>query len=624
MHKKSASTCNGLLAGFVLLCGVCVSSFAAAEGVVPIPPRKPAHLVQDHAETSDIAVALLQFGRPPVPKAKPIRAALDRLSEEDAAIYKRIFSYQEKGDIGKANHEWQRLGDLRLRGHVLYQRYMHPTAYRTSYEELRNWLELYADYPGADKIYKMAVKRGGKDGLRTPVSGRVTKYRPPTVYQGRKYNSSRKRSAAERQKVKALIKETESNIARDYLAKAVQRIEGSEDAALLDTVEKDILRAKIASRYLYLGDVDKAYALAGEAARRSGVHVPMAGWIAGLAAWRQGQYKRAVTYFEVTARSPYASGWMSAAGSYWAARCHMRTGNVRAVSSWLERAAAHERTFYGLIATRALGRDFRFNWKMPHYTKEYRDVLMKTNGGARAALLLAAGQSDMAESELVRIDTRNNKKLREALLAYAGYAGLPGLAMKLGGSAADDNGGYYDAALYPTGPWKPKEGYKVDPALIHAIMRQESRFDPEAKSRSGARGLMQVMPNTAKHVAGKSGTKLDNPEVNLDIGQRYLEELMGYDHIGSDLFALLIAYNAGPGNLAKWRRALSGIDDPLLFVECIPSGQTREYIERVLANYWIYRLRDGKETPTLDAVVSGKGARYAELAAGSVELADRR
>jgi len=629
MHKKLVWKNNALSAGLVLLCGICVSLPVSAAGVVPIPSRKPVHLTESHAGLADMAMALLQFGKPPVPKAKPMPGPLTPLSEDDAAIYKRIFAYQETGDIAKANTELLRLRDFRLRGYILYQRYMHPSAYKTSYEELRNWLALYADYPGAGKIYKMASKRQpeGESDLRKPeAQGRAVRPRSPTVYQGRKYVSARKRTVTERRKIKEFTKAAEKDISKNFLTRTLKGLEEDKVSSLLDPVEKDLLKAKIAARFLYEGDVVKAYQIARESAGRSGVHVPMAGWIAGLSAWRMGQYKKAAPFFEMTGRSPYASGWISSAGAYWAARSHMRTGNVRAVSTWLERSAHHQRTFYGLISTRALGRDFSFNWDIPNYTKEYREALMKTKAGARATLLVSAQQAHLAEAELLRVNTKDNKKLREALLSYAGYAGLPGLAMRLGSSASDENGGYYDAALYPTGPWKPKEGYKVDPALIHAIMRQESRFDPTARSRSGARGLMQVMPGTARHVAGKSGIKLDNPETNLDIGQRYLEELMGYDSVGSDLFALLIAYNAGPGNLAKWKRALPSIDDPLLFVESIPSGQTREYIERVLSNYWIYRLREDLSTPTLDAVAAGKAARYAaqHMEGDSVRLAASR
>jgi soluble lytic murein transglycosylase-like protein len=153
------------------------------------------------------------------------------------------------------------------------------------------------------------------------------------------------------------------------------------------------------------------------------------------------------------------------------------------------------------------------------------------------------------------------------------------------------------------------------------LIRQESRFNPNAQSRSGATGLMQLMPATATFVSGKKDFRsregqysLMEPQLNIDIGQRYVEKLMYQDHVETELFSLIIAYNAGPGNLRKWKRALRHMhSDPLLFVEMVPMRETRAFVERVMANYWIYRLRMGQTTPSLDAVAEGRWARYVAL-----------
>ncbi|HPF77678.1 MAG TPA: lytic transglycosylase domain-containing protein, partial [Alphaproteobacteria bacterium] len=81
--------------------------------------------------------------------------------------------------------------------------------------------------------------------------------------------------------------------------------------------------------------------------------------------------------------------------------------------------------------------------------------------------------------------------------------------------------------------------------------------------------------------------------------------------VGQDLLSLAIAYNAGPGNLAKWKEERAHIEDPLLFIETIPFNETRAFVERVLSNYWIYRIRLDQKTPSLDAVAKGQWARYA-------------
>lgn len=567
---------------------------------------------------------------PPKPDPKPMPAAGASLSGDDAEIYKRIFALQEKGDMAGADQEIERLGDFRLRGHVLYQRYMHPTAYKATYEELRNWVDLYGDLPGAADIHRLALRRQphGFDGDLRSVEDAPAMLlaRELVTAEERKYQSIRQRTPEQKKKIENLSKLVRQDVNKGNFSQAIKNLETDQAAAILDPVEADLLLTEIAAGYYYQGETDEAYKLAAKAVARSGVHVPQAGWLAGLAAWRGGDYKQAATYFEVAGRSPYASGWMASSGAYWAGRAHERAGEADAARNWLGRASDHPHTFYGLIATRALGRDLDFNWKIPAYTKDFRDLLMSTPSGVRGIALVAAGQRQMAEAELIRLNTKDNGKMRKALLAYAGQAGLPGLAMQLGHTMEMDGGGVYNAALYPMGPWKPKEGYKVDPALIHAIMRQESGFDSGATSKKGAKGLMQVMPTTASDVAGEDGdeTALDNPQTNLEIGQRYLEELLASKEVDGDLFALLIAYNAGPGNLAKWKKSVPENDDPLLFIETIPSGQARDYVERVLANYWIYRLRENLPTPTLNAVAAGRNPQYAALDGGDAfSLADK-
>lgn len=591
-----------------------VSEEKTPEKMVMVTPSRKPEVIR--YSLLDFTKALLDFGNPPVPKARPFTVADGPLSEEEAAKYKQIFSYQEEGDMDGADAVMEGLKDWRLRGHILYQRYMHP-AYKSDFDELKNWLALYNDYPGADKVYKLALRKnpGGESHLKKPETSKgITRTHEPMTAAAQTYHSQKKRSDAELKQVEDLKHGVLALASDGQPQEALKKLENDADAKLLDDVEYDLLQAQVAARFLYNGDTKAAFKTAAKSADRSGLHVPLAGWIAGLVSWQDGKYRRAAQYFEITARSQYASGWTSAAGSYWAARSHMRTGNVKDVSVWLRRAMEeHPRTFYGLIATRAMGHDFDFNWKVPTFTRNYLDVLSSSPQGYRAVALVAAGQQNLAEAELLGIDPAGNPDLRDALLAYAGYAGMPALALRLGSAGANDHGTYFDAALYPMGPWKPAQGYKVDPALIHAIMRQESRFDPEAESPSGARGLMQLMPQTARAVARKKGAAdaLDDPETNLALGQKYLETLLADKNVENDLLALLVAYNAGPGNLARWKKNWSEVKDPLMFIELIPSSETRAYVERVLANYWIYRLREGLPTPSLDAVAAGKAALYA-------------
>ena len=600
------------------------------ESILPIPASKPqVEQGENNFSVLDFTAALLDFSGPPIPARKPAfipkkpsvveklmkkaREPLPRgpLSKTEIEIYQSIFSVQQEGDIKEANKHLENIDDPRLLGHVLFQRYMHPKAYKASFSELRDWLALYNDHPGADRIYRLAVKRkpaGFSGNLNEPVKARgVIRRHEPTMRAGSRYVPSKSRSEEEIRALNAFNRSIYNLVRDGQLTQAAQKLE--REGSILDKVEYDLLRGKIAAGYLYHGKPEKAYEFASQSVQRSALHVPKAGWVAGLVSWNNKNYPEAARYFEVVARSPYASSWTVAAGSYWAARAHMRTGNVKAVSIWLKRGAGHPRTFYGLISTRALGWDFDFNWKVPPFTKDYLEVMQRIPAANRAMALTMAGQSQLAEAELVRIQPKDDEQYK-ALLAYAGYANLPGLALRLGSAASASKGTFYDAALYPTGAWKPQDGYKIDPALVHAIMRQESRFDPTAKSRSGAKGLMQLMPATARSVADKGSAELDHPETNLELGQRYLENLLNAPSVDGDLLNLLIAYNAGPGNLVKWKKQWSDVRDPLLFIELIPSSETRAYVERVLSNYWIYRMREGADTPTLDALASGQSAIY--------------
>lgn len=547
-------------------------------------------------------------------KAAPA-AASDNISARNAALYKTIFDLQAKGEMKAANAAIRALSDRRLMGHVLLQRYTHPSAYTSSFAELRDWMVQYADHPGADRIYRLALARkpdGFKGSIKRPQTAAAIRagHDPLMVTEAASGSDAKLPVAARnaRARINDMIDRGRNDAALETLQK---------NANLFPRASYDRIRARIASGYLYSGKVDHAYKLAAGSAARSGAAAPLAGWVAGLAAWKYERPREAARYFESSATSKESSAWMKSAAAFWAARAWRAEGNRYNTNTWLNRAAENPRTFYGIIAARMLGRDIDLNWSAPNFTRARYDILAATPAGARAIALVAADQLALAESELSRIETRGDDELRNAVIAYAHYAGMAGLTMKFGNLMSGDDGAFYDAALYPDNPWEPSTGFSVDRALINAIARQESKFDPKAESPAGALGLMQLMPATARGLSKNLGTtdserarSLKDPETNLALGQRYIEALLRDRNVGGDLLKLMVAYNAGPGNLAKWRKQWKNIDDPLLFIELIPSSETRAYVERVLSNYWIYRLREELPTPTLDAVAEGRPALY--------------
>jgi soluble lytic murein transglycosylase-like protein len=152
---------------------------------------------------------------------------------------------------------------------------------------------------------------------------------------------------------------------------------------------------------------------------------------------------------------------------------------------------------------------------------------------------------------------------------------------------------------------RPASGFLVDPALVYALVRHESNFRPSAVSHSGARGLMQIMPRTAWGVAGSQAARLQDPAVNLSIGQRYLLTLAEDDAIDGDLIRILASYGQGQGGLRKWADAVNDQGDPLMFIEAIPSPATRGFVQDALVYSWHYAAQLRLPALSLDALAAG-------------------
>ena len=386
---------------------------------------------------------------------------------------------------------------------------------------------------------------------------------------------------------------------------------------LLSQATHDELRDAIVDAYLDAGDAQAALALS--AAAKNDADAPIAHWHAALAAWRLGRLAEAGRHFQAVARSPGQSPWTVSAAAFWAARVELHNQRPELVSYWLGIAAEHPRTFYGLLARRLLGIDTYFDFDADDFTDLDRQRVNGTEAGRRALGLLQVGQRVRAEAELTALASHGPAPLVQALADLADRANLPALSLQLAAVLANRDGLDHDKALYPVPRWKPRGGFTVDRALLFALMRQESLFLPHVESNAGAVGLMQLMPATARSMAELTGVSLQgqarealaDPEINLTLAQAYVGQLLRDEHINGNLLLLACAYNSGPSNALHWLDARPEYrKDPLLFLESIPSPQTRVYVERVLANYWIYRQRLGQPTPDLDALAAGDWPTY--------------
>ncbi|MGE4313893.1 MAG: lytic transglycosylase domain-containing protein [Pseudobdellovibrionaceae bacterium] len=547
--------------------------------------------------------------------------------EKNAALYAKIFNAQLEGEFNNATKIAKNLTDCRLMGHVLMQRYLHADSKKVAFSDLKNWMDEYADLPAASRIHKLAEARrpkGNKQKLATPLYKTFVfgTLEPSLNEPAKPYVPKGSRTDAQEADVDALKRAVRAQISDGDSADALEALNTRSGAKYMSDLEKAAIRANIAQSYLLEGSPKTAYSMASAIADRYGDKVPLAGWVAGLTSWMNGNYTQAAAYWETAAGSDFANGWMASGCSYWASRARFRAGDDVAAEKNLKLAAAYPRTFYGMLAIEALGQKFSYNWIIPEFTDEMRDAMLETPAGARALILSKAGQFALADAELAGLDPATlGETQKEALVAFALDAGMPAFALRYGNAFLNDEDRFYDAALYPMLPWDPAGGYTMDKALLHALVRQESRFRVRDTSHAGATGLMQLMPDSAADYSGeealrdKERWRLKDPATNLRIGQILVHELFDMQMVDNNLFYMLAAYNAGPGSLKRWKRHLRDVDDPLLFIELVPVSETRAYIERVMRNTWIYQKRFGEETDSLTDLIDGQWPRYREEAA---------
>lgn len=542
------------------------------------------------------------------------------LSVKDVHLYQKVFALQQSGKWAQANNFFEKINDKSLESHILFQRYMHPTKHRALFHELKSWLEKFSDRPGALQIYRLAKKRRRTKHTKVPppklpkVQGVMSEEvifshgspKKPKISN----NSSRETRRFLRRLNRLIAKRKTRNAHALVKSKRKSRVLGS----------RGLAKAYGAlSRGYYHEKKDKlAVILADRAAKQVVVGNLDANWWAGLASWRLGNFKKSAIYFSKLSKDSTTITPLKTAAAFWAARAYLRASQPSQVNHYLSIAAQKPRTFYGMLACHLLGASPTLNWHIPPLEAQDVDAMKHHPRVRRALALIQLNQWVRAEAEMKFVALRDSKQNTRILLNIAIRGKLPRLSYRLGHTFIDEDGKPFDSALYPLPAWKPVTGFLIDNALIFALMRQESRFRSRARSRMGATGLMQLMPRTARDIAGHNmwngrRSSLSDPVLNITLGQRYLRRLIRNDFIGKNLFYLISAYNSGPGNLSRWQKEIDYQSDPLLFIESIPARETRTFVERVLANYWIYREHLKQKTPSLNALASGKWPTYIAL-----------
>jgi soluble lytic murein transglycosylase len=284
---------------------------------------------------------------------------------------------------------------------------------------------------------------------------------------------------------------------------------------------------------------------------------------------------------------------------YWAARLAFERHDSAGAATLRALAAEDPTGYFGVRATELLGDSLPI---APDSTlaPPRPGSFSATRAVERIRLLAAVGFPAQARAEALAWirDLSASPQLLAAAAAAATAAGFAQEAIFLGVAARVRAGITVGAAgaLFPL-PYRPvieaeAAEHCVDPMLLAAIVRQESRFQLRAASRAGARGLSQLLPRTAREMSRREGVRLwdpallDAPDFNLHFGARYVHDRLMRD--APPFYAVVASYDAGPTRLARWRE-WPEFGDPDLFVERMPIMETRDYVRSVYANYAWYR-----------------------------------
>jgi len=542
-----------------------------------------------------------------IPASAPQSVVPQVLSSADIALYRELLVAACAGQGTKVTALSAHLADPVLMGYVQAELYLSPRSGRTSLAELTAWLRDYRDHPVADRIYNLAVSRATttvrRDGKR--VRAAVTTNIPAPSGVGSRsggYEDSELPEPAPRDDVgRATLPGIFSDIRAGNPDAALARLDRVRDTATPTDIA--ILSHRIAASYLAEGRNAEAFALATSV---SDPAVPQLLWDAGFAAYRLGLWENAITYLEALAQNAAAQNTLRAQGAFWSARAHMRSGDTRRVITLLSFAARQNPSFYGIIAETALGIDITTGFTDAVMTESDFSDLMRAPGARRAVALWQTGEFPQhVGPELNRAFVQNDERLDPAMAALARAIGVPNVELRASEKSAAR--GVLLTGLFPVPNYAPSDGYRVDHSLILAFARIESRFQTAATSPVGARGLMQVMPPTARAL-GFDPASLNDPSVALSAGQKYIVQLL--DRLNGSLLELGGAYNAGPGAVDRWLTTKAGREDPLLFVESIPVFETRSYVKRLMLYHWLYQRRLGESQHSLDQTARGHWPVY--------------
>lgn len=346
------------------------------------------------------------------------------------------------------------------------------------------------------------------------------------------------------------------------------------------------------------GDYQAAYHAAANAGLPEGSDLTEAEFYAGwMALARLRQPQTADGHFARIAqvgKSPItqARAW------YWRGRAAEAMGDAAAAQTHYREASRHLTTFYGQLAAEKVGiREIALG-SDPVITAGDRAAFEAREAVRAARLLARSGDLDQFKSFVLAMDDDLSSAADFAQLVDLARANGEQLTSMMVVRTAASKGHIMPERGYPVTAAAGRSFSGPEPAFVHAIIRQESSFDPRARSGAGALGMMQLLPGTASDTARKIGVTysvgmLSEADYNIRLGSAYLGRQV--ENFGGSYVMAAAGYNAGPARPPQWTaicgdpRGTTG--DPLNFIECIPFSETRNYVMRVMENTQVYRAR---------------------------------
>lgn len=360
----------------------------------------------------------------------------------------------------------------------------------------------------------------------------------------------------------------------------------------------------------------QAYQLASSHGLKSGEDFADAEWLAGWLALRF-MHKPDIAYRHFYYLYHHVQYPVSLArAAYWAGRAASANSNHDIAKNWYKVAAKHNKTFYGLLAVAQF-----FPEQAASLSQERKVRITKSDQQHLQQNLLA-------KAAYILLRSNNNGLMARKFITQAIIAAKTAGEMELIGDLPMSFRRYELAVVAAKqasrqGILLPSSGFPTVSEAIGeplarawylAIIRQESEFNPMARSPAGAIGYMQLMPATARHVAKEMGVGFDvrrlynDPRYNVQLGSYYLEKMRRY--YNNSLVLAIASYNAGPGNVNKWQRTFGPYrsrrttDEAIDWIELIPFSETRNYVHRVLENMVIYSHIIGNKHQNLPDLLS--------------------